>query len=391
MLTVTLAAGLLIAGCGNSKPKVTLEEARAGRDQQLLRDGVNAIRKGRYEEGRILINTMMNTYTDSPLTRVAKLVIADSFFLEGGSKSLAQAEVEYRDWVQFFPNDQLADDVMLKMAEIHLKQVMAADRDTTHAKLAERQLKEMLKRYPDTDQKPAAQSLMADVEEILAQHELSVAKFYFEIRNSSQAAQMRTQEILNKYPDFSRFDEALYLHARSMADQEDTDTASQDLNRLITNYPFSEFRPKAEEMLKRWEKPIPDPDPAKVAEGPPDSKNLPSRMAGLIFGPKIDTSNKGVIVDRDLKTDEIVARAQEVSGAPKTGEAVAPGAVTTTNADDLRPRRASGATQDVEVKAGSAASQKDQPAGNGKPDKKSKDKKKKDQKNDGAAKILRNP
>ncbi|HLG16798.1 MAG TPA: outer membrane protein assembly factor BamD [Blastocatellia bacterium] len=381
---------LSMAACGGkAKQQVTLEEAKAGRDQELFREGVNAIRKGRFEQGRILLNTMINTYSDSPMTRMAKLSIADSFYLEGGSKSLAQAEVEYRDWVQFFPDDALADDVMLKMAEIHLRQVMAADRDTTHAKLAERQLKEMLRRYPGTDKKDDAEGLMAEVQEILAQHELTVGKFYYEIRESAQAAQMRTEEILNKYPNFSRFDEALFLHARSMADQEDTETASQDLTRLVTNYPFSEFRPKAEELLKRWKKPVPEPDPAKVSEGAPEGKGLPSRMLGFVFGPKIDTSGKGVIIDRELNTDQIVARAQEMAGTAKSGEAVTPGAATTSNSPDARPRRATGAAQDVEVKAGSSATDKDQTApGNSKPNKKTKDKKKPDE---GTSKVLRNP
>src|SRR5215207_5709290 len=106
------------------------------------------------------------------MLRGAKLAIADSYYLEGGSKNLAQAEVEYRDWIQFFPDDALADDTMLKMAEIHLKQVMAPDRDTTHSKLADRQLKEMMRRYPSTDKKDEASVLMEQVQENLAMHEL---------------------------------------------------------------------------------------------------------------------------------------------------------------------------------------------------------------------------
>ncbi|HEY7910650.1 MAG TPA: outer membrane protein assembly factor BamD, partial [Blastocatellia bacterium] len=229
---LALAVATSFAACGG-KPKtiVTLEEAKGpGRDAELFRDGVNAIRKGRYDEGRILLNTMINTYTDSPLIKIAKLGIADSFYLQGGSKGLAQADVEYRDWIQFFPDDPLADDAMLKMAEIHLKQVQAADRDTTHAKLAERQLKELLRRYPNTDGKQQVEQMMEEVQEILALHELTVAKFYFERREAAQAAQMRTEEILNKYPNFSRFDEALWLHARAMEIQEDTETASRDLS-----------------------------------------------------------------------------------------------------------------------------------------------------------------
>ena len=218
IILLVLAVALSLPACGGKpKNKVAFEEAKGpGRDRELYRQGVEAIRKGNYDEGRILLNTMINTYSDSPLIKYAKLSIADSYYLQGGSKGLAQAEVEYRDWIQFFPEDKLTCETMLKMAEIHLRQVQSPDRDPTHSKLAERQLKEMLRKCTDPDSKTKAEQLMNQVQEILAMHELKVARFYFDIRESAQAAQMRTEEILNKYPNFSRFYESLFLHARAM-------------------------------------------------------------------------------------------------------------------------------------------------------------------------------
>ena len=387
IIILVLAFALPFAACGGKpKNRITIEEAKGpGRDRELFRQGVEAIRKGNYDEGRILLNTMINTYSDSPMIKMAKLAMADSFYLQGGSKGLAQAEVEYRDWIQFFPDDQLADDAMLKIAEIHLKQVVAPDRDTTHARLAERQLKDLMRRYPNTDAKKQAEQLMTSVQEILAMHELKVARFYMVIRGSAQATQLRTEEILNKYPNFSRFDEALFLHSKAMEIQEDTETASQDLARIATSYPHSEYLDRAKETLKKWGKPVPEPDPAKVAEAPPEGKALPSRLVGFMMGPHIDTSSKGVLIDREQKTDDIVARAQELSGAKASGP-ITPGATTTSNSPDARPRRATEAGQDVEVKPGAPADPKAQTTSK---DKKSKDKDKK--KKDDSSSILRNP
>jgi len=390
-----LALVIPFAACGGkAKTKITIEEAKGpGRDRELFRSGADAIRKGNFDEGRILLNTMINTYSESPLIKYAKLSIADSYYLQGGSKGLAQAEVEYRDWIQFFPDDQLADDAMRKIAELHLRQVMAADRDTTHAKLAERQLKDLLRRYPNSDSKDEVEQMMNQVQEILAMHELKVARFYFQIRESAQAAQMRTEEILNKYPNFSRFDEALFLHAKAMELQEDTETASRDLSRIVTSHPHSEYMDRAKETLKKWGKPIPESDPAKVAAAAPDGKGLPSRLVGFMFGPHIDTSSKGVIIDREQKTDDIVAHVAELSGTKAMGP-MTPGATTTSNAPDNRPRRASEAGQDVEVKPGTAADQKtqtstskDKKANDKKANDKDKDKKKKDS----GSSVLRNP
>lgn len=393
LLLVVMVLALPFAACGGKpKTKLTLEEAKGpGRDRELFRQGVDAIRKGSYDEGRILLNTMINTYSESPLIKMSKLAISDSYYLQGGSKGLAQAEVEYRDWIQFFPDDPLADDTMLKIAEIHLRQVMAADRDTTHARLAERQLKDLLRRYPNTDAKDQVEQLMNQVQEILAMHELKVARFYFNVREFAPAAQMRTEEILNKYPNFSRFDEALFLHAKAMELQEDTETASRNLAQIVANHPHSEFADRAKELLKKWGKPVPESDPAKVAATAGDGKGLPSRLVGFMFGPHIDTSNKGVIIDKDMKTDDIVARAQELGGVKVAGP-VTPGATTTTNTDNRPRRAATQAGQDVEVKAGAPAEQKSQSTSTKDKNKKSKDKDKDaDKKKPDGSSLLRNP
>ena len=393
LLLVVMVLALPFAACGGKpKTKLTLEEAKGpGRDRELFRQGVDAIRKGSYDEGRILLNTMINTYSESPLIKMSKLAISDSYYLQGGSKGLAQAEVEYRDWIQFFPDDPLADDTMLKIAEIHLRQVMAADRDTTHARLAERQLKDLLRRYPNTDAKDQVEQLMNQVQEILAMHELKVARFYFNVREFAPAAQMRTEEILNKYPNFSRFDEALFLHAKAMELQEDTETASRNLAQIVANHPHSEFADRAKELLKKWGKPVPESDPAKIAATAGDGKGLPSRLVGFMFGPHIDTSNKGVIIDKDMKTDDIVARAQELGGVKVAGP-VTPGATTTTNTDNRPRRAATQAGQDVEVKAGAPAEQKSQSTSTKDKNKKSKDKDKDaDKKKPDGSSLLRNP
>src|SRR4051812_34958108 len=109
---LALALAVSVGACGGKKKartKVTLEDAKPGRDSELYKDAVRNIDKGNYDGGRIQLNIMINTYPESQLLRVAKLTIGDSFYLQGGSKSLAQAEVEYRDWTEFFPDDPLAD------------------------------------------------------------------------------------------------------------------------------------------------------------------------------------------------------------------------------------------------------------------------------------------
>src|SRR5688500_3634201 len=104
-------------GGGEDKYADLTGAAVAGRDRVLFEEAAKEVRKGRHDTGRLLFATIINTYPDSPFLALAKLAIADSFFLEGTTSSLIQAAQAYQDWLTFFPTDPLADDASLKVAE----------------------------------------------------------------------------------------------------------------------------------------------------------------------------------------------------------------------------------------------------------------------------------
>ncbi len=62
-----------------------------GRDRELFIAATREVRRNNYEVGRLLFQTIITTYPDSPYLPMAKLAIADSFYLEGGTSSLIQA------------------------------------------------------------------------------------------------------------------------------------------------------------------------------------------------------------------------------------------------------------------------------------------------------------
>jgi outer membrane protein assembly factor BamD (BamD/ComL family) len=81
---------------------------------------------------------------------MAKLAVADSFFLEGGTSSLIQAIAAYQDWLTFFPTHALADRVVLRSPSLKCVRSALPDRDATRAKKAETRLKALLQQYPNS-------------------------------------------------------------------------------------------------------------------------------------------------------------------------------------------------------------------------------------------------
>src|SRR5439155_1240591 len=144
----------LLPGKSNDKYAELTGSVAPGRDRVLFVEAANEVRKGNHETGRLLFTTIITTYPDSPYLPMAKLAIADSFYLEGGTSSLIQAGQAYQDWLTYFPTDPLADAAMMKVAETEMRQMGLSDRDITHARKAEQRLKALLQQYPQTKLRP---------------------------------------------------------------------------------------------------------------------------------------------------------------------------------------------------------------------------------------------
>ncbi|MCS6886276.1 MAG: outer membrane protein assembly factor BamD [Acidobacteriota bacterium] len=314
LVLVVLSVFINFACGGRGRKKLTAsevsDEPREGRDRELFQDALKEMKKKRYEQGRLLINTMITTYADSPLLPIAKLTIADSYYREGGTSNLVQAEAEYKDWLQFFPNHELAPQVMLKMAEIHMRQVQTPDREKEHAFLAEKQLLELQRRFPEAAKNMKVQEYIELVQELLAKHDLLVAKFYFERRNAWKATESRCLEIVKKYPHFTEMDVALWYLARAQEEEENTEDAAKHYARIVREFPRSRYRDAAAERLERFGKPVPDPE-GYIEERVIQRKSMLTRAMEALFGPSLAVSKDGILLKQDDQLDQEVARLLE--------------------------------------------------------------------------------
>ncbi len=93
-------------------------------DKVLYDKAVQNIEHGNYLTARLTLNTLINTYDTSEYLAKAKLAIADSWFREGDTHGLAQAEIEYKDFILFYPNMEEAAESQSKICDIHLKQML---------------------------------------------------------------------------------------------------------------------------------------------------------------------------------------------------------------------------------------------------------------------------
>ena len=92
-------------------------------DKELFDKAMIALKKGRFDVARLDLQTMLNTYPESEYRMRAKLAVGDSWFKEGGTAALTQAEAEYKDFITFFPNAPEAAEAQMKAGDIYYEQI----------------------------------------------------------------------------------------------------------------------------------------------------------------------------------------------------------------------------------------------------------------------------
>jgi outer membrane protein assembly factor BamD len=235
-------------------------------DKILFDRAIKNIEHGDYEAARLTLNTLINTYDTSEFLAKAKLAIADSWFREGGAHGLAQAEIEYKDFILFYPNMEEAAESQSKICNIHYRQMEKADRDSAQAQRAEDECRQLMTQFPNSKFIPQAQQMLRNIQEVLADKEFRTGDFYHH-RGSFPAAANRLAYLTQQYPLYSSSDEALWELADAyhhMGDRFETQEADA-LGRIVKEYPLSEHVDLAKTRLTAMNQPVPQADPQAYA------------------------------------------------------------------------------------------------------------------------------
>ena len=300
----------IFGGGGNDEFDELIGTVTPGRDRELFIVATREVRKKNFDVGRLLFQTIITTYPDSPYLPMSKLAVADSFFLEGATSALIQAIAAYQDWLTFFPTHPLADRVVLKIAESEMRQIGLPDRDATRAKRAETRLKALLQSYPNSILKEEAKKRLNEVQDNLGLHSLYIANYYYtqsigQKKGGLKGAQSRYREILEKYPNFSFADEALYKLAVTYMAEEETDQAARYFQRIVSDFPNSDYVSKSKEQLQNIGATIPEPNPERMKVLPPEGQSFIANFKNQLFGIYPMTIDKdGVLMTRDFDKEK---------------------------------------------------------------------------------------
>src|SRR5258707_8005474 len=263
--------------------KSTSAENTEEPDKILYDKAMEDVKHGRHEVGRLNLQTLINTYPDSEYLADAKLAIADSFYKEGGTEKLKQGIQAYKDFGIFFPMLQKAGYGELQVAMTHYKQMEKPDRDRTHARAAEDEFQIFLSKYSNDPLAPKAEQHLREVQELLAEGDFRIGYYYY-VKEDKKAAESRLRAVVNRYPLYSRSDQALWMLGNIWQATEKNDLAAPYYARIVRNYPLSPLVPNAKSRLKALGAPVPQADPQAVAWMTAE-QNAPRQHEALIKKP----------------------------------------------------------------------------------------------------------
>jgi tetratricopeptide (TPR) repeat protein len=144
----------------------------------------------------------------------------------------------------------------------------------------------------------------------LALHNLYIANQYYtqsveQKKGGLKGAQSRYREILDKYPDFSFMDEALYKLAVTYLIEEETDQAARYFQKIVADYPNSEYVDKSKEQLELIGANVPATNPDRANVLSPEKASFFQNFKNQLFGIYPMTIDKnGVLMTKDFDKEK---------------------------------------------------------------------------------------
>ncbi len=252
-------------------------------DKVLYDKALDATKRGHFDVARLDLQTLLNTYPDSQYLMKAKLAIADSWFKEGGTAALTQAEQEYKDFETFFPNAPEAAEAQMRVGDIYFREMDKPDRDYSKATHAEEEYRLMLQQYPESTLVPQAKQRLREVQEVMATRESAIAAYYA-THSNWPATIARYQTVVDTYPQYSHMDdvliglgdayetEARYVRTLKLPEAGKArlekiydDQAIAAYSKVVLEHSASPHVEDARDRLDAMNAPIPTPTPEQIA------------------------------------------------------------------------------------------------------------------------------
>lgn len=242
----TLVALVVAAGCSSApkKPPTGTPDP----DKFLFERGTAELNDKDWFTAREYFRQLVDSYPQSQYRGDAKLGVGDTYIGEGTSESYVLAINEFREFLSFYPTHKRADYAQYKLGMCHFYQMRDPMRDQTETLEAIKELSTFIDRFPNAQRSalyPEAKERLREARDRIGDHELGVGIQYHRTRWYPGAID-RLKGLIDKDPEFTRRDAALFYLADSYDKVGRPAEALPLFDRLIKEFERSEYLEKAQ-------------------------------------------------------------------------------------------------------------------------------------------------
>jgi outer membrane protein assembly factor BamD len=244
---VAALIALAVAGGCSSAPKKP-PTGTPEPDKFLFERGTAELDDKDWFTAREYFRQLVDSYPQSQYRGDAKLGVGDTYIGEATSESYVLGVNEFREFLSFYPTHRRVDYAQYKLAMCHFYQMRDPMRDQTETLEAIKELTTFVERFPNAQRSalyPEAQAKLREARDRIGEHELGVGIQYHRTRWYPGAIE-RLKGLLDRDPEFTRRDAALFYLADSFDKVGRPAEALPYFDRLIKEFERSEYLAKAQ-------------------------------------------------------------------------------------------------------------------------------------------------
>lgn len=235
-----LLSSFFLAGCMGGE----IPQPKSAEDYYL--QGKAQFEDGDYMEAVTSLEKAREIYESAEINTKAELLLADTHF---AAEDYPEAASAYETFLKQHPGHPETARVLSRLGMSYFNQVLAIDRDQTATRNSIVTFESLQRLYPDDWRAKEAPEIIAYCRDHLAQHELYVGRFYLKT-GEHRSAINRLNAIYETFPDFSGLDQVGYYLGKAYLENGHPALAVKILEKMLQEYPGSEYYSKAEELLR---------------------------------------------------------------------------------------------------------------------------------------------
>lgn len=235
----------VVTGCSTTKEKFSDKSI-----DHIYSSAKGDLNSGSYNdaaEAFALVDTM---FPYSAKANDAQVMSAYCYFLEGNYQ-LAIRKLDV--FLHYHAAHKLVAYAMYLRAMCFYTQISYVGRDAKILTDAKEKFSELLNRFPTSKYAQAASEKILKLNNILAEHEMEIGRFY-EKQNSFLSAMYRYNYVISNYLDAACSQEAYYRVVKCCMANRLIENAEKSYNVLAKNFPNSSWTKKAALLIKQNQK-----------------------------------------------------------------------------------------------------------------------------------------